>query len=94
VGEYTGPVLNQVFKADAANLPAYAGVETEKGDYVLLKISKVAEDNTIDPAKRKGIAEELRQLLGQEQLNAYIESLKLKADIKVQQDRLARKEQQ
>jgi hypothetical protein len=31
-------------------------------------------------------------LVAQEELNAYVASLKLKADVKVQQDRLGKKE--
>ena len=40
-----------------------------------------------------GAADELRQLVAQEELNAYVASLKLKADVKVQQDRLDKKPQ-
>ncbi len=90
---YASPVLAQVFKADVNKLPAYVGVETEQGGFVLLKITRVVDNEAVDIAKRKGISEELRQLLGQEQLNAYIASLKLKGDVKVQPDRLERKEQ-
>ncbi len=89
---YAGPVLAEVFKADVGKLPAYAGIENPQGGFVLLKITRVVEADAVDIARRKAMSEELRQLLGQEELNAYVASLKLKADVKVQQERLEKKE--
>ena len=50
------------------------------------------DSEAVDAARRKAVSDELRQLLGQEELNAYVASLKLKADVTVQQDRLEKKE--
>ncbi len=86
---YMGPVLAEVFKTDAAKLPAYGGVENPQGGYSLLKVTRVIEADNIDAAKRKSLAQQLRQVLGQEELNAYVASLKLKADVKINKDRLA-----
>ena len=89
---YAGPVLAEVFKADASKLPAYAGLENAQGGFVLLKITRVVDAEAVDSAKRKAASEELRKLLGQEELNAYVASLKLKSDVKVQQDQLEKKQ--
>ena len=59
---------------------------------MLVKITRIVDTDTFDAAKRKAAADELRQLVAQEELNAYVASLKLKADVKVQQDRLGKKE--
>ena len=88
---YAGPALAEVFKVDGGTLPAYAGVENAQGGFMLLKITRVVEAASADPARRKAASDELRQLVGQEELNAYVASLKLKADIKVVQDRLEKK---
>jgi len=90
---YAGPVLVGVFKADVGKLPAYAGIENERGEFVLLKITRVVEAEGVDAARRKAASEELRQMLGQEEFDAYVSSLKLRADIKVQKERLEKKEQ-
>jgi len=90
---YAGPVLAEILKADVGKLPAYAGVENERGGFVLLKITRLVESETIDAARRNAVSDELRQLLGQEELNAYVASLKLRADVKVQQDQLEKKQQ-
>ena len=89
---YAGAVLAEVFKADVGKLPAYAGAENPQGGFVLLKITRVLEGQADDVAKRKATSEELRRLIGQEELDAYVASLRLKADVKVQQDRLEKKE--
>lgn len=89
---YTGAALAEIFKADSAKLPAYVGYENPQGAFVLVKITKVVEADSFDAAKRKSAAEELRQLVAQEELNAYVSSLKQKSDVKVQQDRVERKE--
>ena len=89
---YAGPVLAEVLKADVSKLPAHTGVENAQGGFVLLRITRVVDNEAVDIAKRKAVSEQLRQLLGQEELNAYIAGLKLKADVKVQQDQLERKE--
>ena len=90
---YAGPALAEIFKADSTKLPAYAGVENAQGGFVLLKVTRVVDDAAADPARRKSVSDEMRQLVGQEELNAYVATLKLKADVKVVQERLEKKQQ-
>ena len=90
---YTAPAIAEIFKADSAKLPVYVGYENPQAGFVLVKITRVEDTEKFDAAKRKAAADELRQLLAQEELNAYVASLKLKADVKVQADRLDKKQQ-
>ena len=85
--------IAEVFKTDAGKLPAYAGVESGRGACVLLKVSKVVEAEDIDEAKRKATAGELRNLMGQEELNAYVAYLKSKADVKLHLENLEKQQQ-
>jgi len=89
---YSGPVLVGVLKTDVRKLPAYAGIENERSEFVLLKITRVVEAEGVDAARLKAAREELRQMLGQEEFDAYVASLKLGTDIKVQKERLEKKE--
>jgi len=89
---YGGAVLAEVFKVDTSKLPAYAGVENAQGGFVLLKITRVVEDDKIDVEKRKAVSEQLHQMVGQEELSAYVASLKLKADVNVKREMLEKKE--
>ena len=85
--------IAEVFKTDAGKLPAYAGVESGRGAFVLLKVSKVVEAEDIDEAKRKATAGELLNLMGQEELNAYVAYLKSKADVKLHLENLEKQQQ-
>jgi peptidyl-prolyl cis-trans isomerase D len=89
---YAGPALAEILKADVGKLPAYTGVENARGGFVLLKITRVVDSEGVDAARRKAVSDEIRRLLGQEELNAYVASLKLRADVKVQQDQLEKKQ--
>jgi peptidyl-prolyl cis-trans isomerase D len=86
--------LNQIFRADAGKLPAYTGIENPKGGYILIKVSKVVEAGTIDPAKKKSYANQLRQAFAQEYSSAYLASLKQKADISIKKEKMEKVEHQ
>ncbi len=90
---YAGAAIVEIFKADENKLPAYAGVEGAQGGFVLLRITRVVDGGAVDVAKRKAASDELRHLLGQEELNAYVANLKLKADVQLQQDRIEKNPQ-
>jgi len=87
------PELAEVFKLDAARMPAFAGAENSRGAFILLRVSRVVDGDAIDPARRKTAVDELRQVVGQEELNAYVANLKSKADVKLRLDRLDQKPQ-
>jgi peptidyl-prolyl cis-trans isomerase D len=84
------PVLEAVVTADTSKLPAYAGVPVAGSGYVLLKITKV-----VDAGPQKERAPELEaraeSLYGSAQYDAYIASLRSRADISVKPENLDRK---
>ncbi len=86
--------LNQIFRADAAKLPAYVGVENPKGGYILIRVGKVVAADAIDPAKRKLYAGQMNQALAQEYSSAYLASLRQKADISIVKDKVGKVERQ
>lgn len=86
------PVLRQAFRVDDAKLPVYAGVDSPRGVYVLLRVTRVQEDANIPPEKAKALAEQLRMLQGQEALGAYVASLRQKAGVKIDKEMLEKKE--
>jgi peptidyl-prolyl cis-trans isomerase D len=77
-----------VFRADASKLPAYVGVDAPGGRFVLYRISKVIDVDSIDPEQRKGLAQQLNPMAGQEAMSARVISLKQKADVKVDEKKL------
>lgn len=81
-------VLQRAMSADVSKLPAYVGVPFPEG-YLLLRISKVieAEAKAVDPqtALRVGA------LYGRSQYDAYVGSLRSRADVEVTASNLAEK---
>ncbi len=73
--------VKAIFRADAGKLPAYLGVESADG-YRLYRINRVAT-NPPAPDMAKKIRADLRKLMAQEEMRAYLESAKAKAKIKV-----------
>jgi len=74
-------LVRQVVAADASKLPAYAGVPSPDGGYVLLRISKVAEAEASERAP--DIAQRIGATLGTSQYQAYVDSLRSRADIEL-----------
>lgn len=79
----TEAILRQVFKADAAKLPAYAGIEASGGGYLLLRMTRVIQQDKVDAAQQKAVADGLAQMRGEEEFNAYVASLKKKVSVKI-----------
>jgi peptidyl-prolyl cis-trans isomerase D len=76
-------VVREIFRADTSKLPAYVGAEDPKLGYQLVRISNVAEPTDINTDMRNAAAEQLKRMLGQEQLNDYIAALKRRVDVKI-----------
>ncbi|MCE2949691.1 MAG: SurA N-terminal domain-containing protein [Betaproteobacteria bacterium] len=75
--------VRQLFRADVSKLPAFVGVEQPGGGYLLLRVSRVVESRGIDPNARAGFARQAYQLAAQEQVSAYIASLRSAAKVKL-----------
>jgi len=87
----SGDVVRQAFRVGADKLPAYAGVENPDGSYTLLRISRVVTSDDIAPDKRRGFGEALRQVLGQQELAAYLKSVRQKTEVEINRERLAQR---
>ncbi|HZM44472.1 MAG TPA: SurA N-terminal domain-containing protein [Burkholderiales bacterium] len=85
-------VVRQAFKVDAAALPAYAGVADPEGSYTILKITRVIDVQDIPADRREAFAEALRRTRGQEELTAYVASLRQKTGVKISKDVMEKKE--
>jgi len=78
-------LLQAVFRADTGKLPAYVGVNSAQGGYLLARIDAVRETGAIDAAKRSGYARQVRQMTGEELLMAYLADAKKRADISMKE---------
>jgi peptidyl-prolyl cis-trans isomerase D len=75
--------FNAVMKADAAKLPAYAGVETPGLGYQIFRVTKVEQPKTVDAARRKTEQEQIANALSQQEALAYLGYLREKAKTKL-----------
>lgn len=71
----------QIFKTNVNKLPAYVGMESAQGGYMLARIDSVKEIGAIDESKRARYLQQLRQMTGEELLQAYIADTKQHASI-------------
>lgn len=72
--------IKAVFRANVAKLPAYVGAETPEG-YRLYRINRVT--NVDATAQMERMRVDLRRLVAQEELRAYLENLKNRAKIEI-----------
>jgi len=79
---------------DVSKLPAYAGVETLTGAYYLLRLTKVQDAEKVTPEKLQTMTDEMRQVIAQETLAAYIAGLRQKSGVTVNKDALEKKDRQ
>ncbi|MFW5432135.1 MAG: SurA N-terminal domain-containing protein [Methylophilaceae bacterium] len=79
----TEPVMNQVFKINTSQLPAYAGFADENRAYVLVKVLRVTNPADEDEILKQRAQLEYESAVAKEYISAYGESLKAKADIEV-----------
>ncbi|MFA5826457.1 MAG: peptidylprolyl isomerase, partial [Gallionellaceae bacterium] len=70
-----------IFKASAAKLPAYVGVQTAQNGFALARIDAVKDVAMIDEGKRSRYLQQIRQVTGEELLQAYLAEAKKHADI-------------
>jgi peptidyl-prolyl cis-trans isomerase D len=82
------PTINQqgaiaVLKADVTKLPAYVGVDVPGQGYAVYRIGKVSQPAQPDAARRKQEADQIGNMIGQQQMVDYVEALKVKAKAKV-----------
>jgi peptidyl-prolyl cis-trans isomerase D len=84
-------VLTRVFQANPDKLPAYTGGMNERGGYSIVKVMKVVTPSADDKARLDTASARLSEQLGREFMNAYLASLRAKADVKINQANLEKK---
>ena len=84
--------LARAFRLDVTKVPAYAGVEDGRGGYTLIRVTRVVDVDKVTPEQEKAYVEGLREVLGQEEMLAFVASLKQKAGIKINKEGLDKKQ--
>ena len=85
-------MVRQVVAADVSKLPAYIGTSVADTGYVILRISRVVEgEAAADKPGDKQTEARAANLVGVAQFEAYVASLKGRADIKINSANLEKK---
>jgi peptidyl-prolyl cis-trans isomerase D len=77
-----------VFGADTSKLPAYAAAQGPQGQYVIYRISRVEDVESVSPEQIKGASAQISQIAAQEQFAAFLASLRERAGVKVDPKKL------
>lgn len=72
----------QIFRADVNKLPAYLGDENAQNGYLIVRVDAV-KDVPMDESRRGAYAQELRELTGEELMQAFLNDARKRADIKL-----------
>jgi peptidyl-prolyl cis-trans isomerase D len=84
-------VMVSAFKAAVSGLPSYAGVEGPKGDYIVVKVTRVIEPEKVALDKQNALAAGLEQASSQAQVDAYVTQLRRQADVRIKRDLIERR---
>jgi len=76
-----GGSLSQIFRVDAAKLPAYAGLESKDG-YVIYRVSRVI-DVQPDETRQRSVQSELGRASGTQEFKSFLDGLRAKATVEI-----------
>jgi peptidyl-prolyl cis-trans isomerase D len=88
---FAADALIGIFHVDPAKLPGYLGTPAEGGGYSIYKVTQVITAPAPDAARVAAFNGRIGEQLGREMFNAYVASLKAKADVKINQTNLEKK---
>ncbi len=78
-----GLAFDAVMKADTTKLPSMVGVDMGAQGYAIYRISKVAQAEKKDEARRQAEQQQIANGLAQAEMLSYIDALKQKAKVKI-----------
>ncbi len=88
---FSPDAVNRIFQANATKLPAYVGATNDRGGFSIYKVLGVTTPPAGDAAKAELAGTRISEQLGRELVNAYLASLKAKAEVKIDQAALEKK---
>ena len=83
-------VIDKAFRADTKKLPTYLGVETPAG-YSLVQVNRVIEVEKVDAGVRDRLAQQLKQSVAAEELEATLDALRDDVGVTVRREALEKK---
>jgi peptidyl-prolyl cis-trans isomerase D len=84
--------MKAIMRADTSKLPTYAGADLGDDGYGVYRINKVEQPANPDAARRKSEQQQITNAVAQQEMLAYIDSLKKKAKVEIMRDNLQKAE--
>lgn len=78
-------ILAKAFQADPSKLPAYFSGVNPRGGYSIYRLTRVIDAPSLDEGRLKLAGDRMAEQLGREFLNAYLASLRARADVTIDQ---------
>jgi peptidyl-prolyl cis-trans isomerase D len=75
--------IDAIFKLDPTKTPAYVGVDLGKDGYAVYRLNTVNTPPTPDAQRLSGAQQQLSQMSGQAEQQAYLASLRTRSDVKI-----------
>ncbi|MEJ0003355.1 MAG: SurA N-terminal domain-containing protein [Pararobbsia sp.] len=75
--------IDAIFKLDATKLPAYVGVDLGKDGYAIYRLDAVNTPPAPDAQRLAAAQQQLSQVIGQADVQAYLAALRTRSDVKL-----------
>ncbi|HVF63999.1 MAG TPA: SurA N-terminal domain-containing protein [Casimicrobiaceae bacterium] len=85
---FTPEAVTRIFQVDPAKVPQYVGAPNEKGGFSIHKLVAVKAAPAADAKRIESVSTQLGEQIGRELVNAYVATLKGRADVKINQQAL------
>ncbi|BBE09421.1 Peptidyl-prolyl cis-trans isomerase [Mycoavidus cysteinexigens] len=79
----TPAAVSAIFKADAEQLPQYVSAILDGGVYAIYRVESLSPLPELEPQRLTALQQQLAQLTGQLELNAYLASLRARSKVKI-----------
>jgi peptidyl-prolyl cis-trans isomerase D len=88
---FTNEGMTRIFQADPAKLPVYVGTPSEGGGFAIYRVVKVISPPDVDRAKVAAARARIGEMQSREVFEAYVNTLKDKAKVVINQANLEKK---
>ncbi len=89
---FSPDALTKIFRVDAAKLPQFVGAINERGGYAIYRVQQATTPAAAtDPSKLTGARGRIAEMQGRELFDAYVATMKAKADVRINQANVEKK---
>jgi peptidyl-prolyl cis-trans isomerase D len=88
---FTPEAMTRIFQADATKLPRYIGAPSERGGFAIYRLVNVITGPEAEPEKLAAARARIGEIQNRELFDAYVNALKVKANVEINQANLDKK---